>query len=323
VVPQSAQSWNPYAYVRNAPLSATDPSGFEAEEIVVDGARPSPPDFEPLSRQSVVVLGTGIAGYEGADAISEPPAIEEIVVRGRPEEKSGFWDSLVTGLRNAAGGVLHAVSLGLYDPPWADSDSIAFKVGDWGSMLIPVGAVVGAVGKLGRGARWVVKCAFCFVAGTEVLTAEGLVSIEEIEPGDLVAAYDEATGETVFRRVEATHQRIDSPVLDLEWVDEGGERTSIGVTAEHPFHVEGRGWTEAGSLAAGDRIRTLAGSPVVVSALVPRQTRHVTFNLTVADFATYFVTGDGVLVHNCGRPRRPPKFPRLWPRKLPHLSGLR
>jgi hypothetical protein len=40
---------------------------------------------------------------------------------------------------------------------------------------------------------------------------------------------------------------------------------------------------------------------VVVSALVPRQTRHVTFNLTVADFATYFVTEDGVLVHNCGR----------------------
>ena len=71
--PMNSQSWNRYSYVRNSPLSATDPSGFgEMEEVVVTGQLLA---VEPLNANGSNVAGLtsqivsfGIGGVSSGDA---------------------------------------------------------------------------------------------------------------------------------------------------------------------------------------------------------------------------------------------------------------
>ena len=53
-------------------------------------------------------------------------------------------------------------------------------------------------------------------------------------------------------------------VVVMEMVIEG---RSIKATAEHPFYVEGKGWTEAHYLEIGDQIRTMDGAAIRVVRL--------------------------------------------------------
>jgi hypothetical protein len=67
-------------------------------------------------------------------------------------------------------------------------------------------------------------------------------------------------------------------------------------------------WTEAGQLKAGDRLQQPNGTSAVVTATVSwttAATTPVTYNLTIADQHTYYVTTGGtpVLVHNCSLPK--------------------
>lgn len=77
----------------------------------------------------------------------------------------------------------------------------------------------------------------CFVAGTEVLL------------GDEVLAADPETGETFGKRVLDTYFHHDVETYVVE--------TSTGTvtsTAEHPFWVDGRGWTPVRDLQPGDKL---------------------------------------------------------------------
>ncbi len=76
--------------------------------------------------------------------------------------------------------------------------------------------------------------------------------------------------------------------------------SSVTCTANHPFYVDGEGFTPAGQLAIGSQIVCRAGPDV---RLVARRTGPdaVVYNLTVAGTHTYFVGSDGLWVHNtCG-----------------------
>ena len=142
-----------------------------------------------------------------------------------------------------------------------------------------------------------------FVPGTLVVLADGtLAPIETLQTGDLVLATDPLTGET-------TAQPVIAPIVgsgDKHLVDVVTDAGTWTATANHPIWVDGKGWTEASQLTAGDRLVGSTGGILVVQAMHDRgwlsgQTVH---NLSVAGTHTYYIASeDGTvdaLVHNCG-----------------------
>ena len=75
----------------------------------------------------------------------------------------------------------------------------------------------------------------------------------------------------------------------------------LGVTEEHPFWVEGKGWTNAAELSVGDAVSTLKSGALKVASIATDAGTHTTYNFEVEDFHTYFVGDSALWVHNmCG-----------------------
>jgi hypothetical protein len=120
--------------------------------------------------------------------------------------------------------------------------------------------------------------------------------IEEVRAGDRVWSRDESdAGREGWREVEEAFSRE----AEVVWLTLDGRR--LGTTAEHPFWAEGRGWTKAGDLRPGDRVRTLGEGTALVER-VEAGGRARVYNFRVAGFHTYFVGGEGwgfgVWAHN-------------------------
>ncbi len=138
----------------------------------------------------------------------------------------------------------------------------------------------------------------CFVAGTMVLTAEGLVAIESIAVGDIVIATDPETGETAEKQVLNTFVN-ETDELAHVWVD--GEE--IICTPGHKFYAPEKGWTSAIDLKAGDILVLSNGEYVTVEKVQHELLEEPVkvYNFEVEDFHTYYVGTDvSVLVHNMG-----------------------
>jgi hypothetical protein len=106
------------------------------------------------------------------------------------------------------------------------------------------------------------KLKACFAAGRKLWTPEGPRAIETLREGDLVLSHDEydPTGAVVARQVEITFQRL-GRILTLRV-----GRQEIRTTAEHPFWVWGKRWTEAAALLSerervGNQAHAVAGAP--------------------------------------------------------------
>jgi RHS repeat-associated protein len=138
----------------------------------------------------------------------------------------------------------------------------------------------------------------CFVAGTPVLTKEGLKPIEQVEVGDSVWSRDDTTGFSGWRRVLHTKVSPDKPVVDLELRADDGRVETVGATPDHPFWVEGEGWVQAGSLQPGMRVPSAHGGWLRVSRATWRQSPETVFNFEVEEYHTYFVGGLAAWVHN-------------------------
>jgi chemotaxis methyl-accepting protein methylase len=131
-------------------------------------------------------------------------------------------------------------------------------------------------------------------------------SIESIEVGDLVWAWDAAGKELVKRRVNRLFRRSDQAVMDVTCVcDDGAEQTVIATT-EHPFWVEGKGWTASSALRAGDVLKLISGAGQMrVFEVSDTGRRTDVFNFEVEGVHNYFVGSHGALVHNSStRPTR-------------------
>ena len=134
----------------------------------------------------------------------------------------------------------------------------------------------------------------CFAAGTLVLTEEGERPIEEIRVGDRVWAWNEETGENELAEVVRLFERETLEVFALDL-----EGDVIETTGEHPFWVVGRGWTEAENLRADD-VLTSYDDRELRLVVVERYEKplHV-YNFEVNGLHSCYVSGSGVLVHNC------------------------
>lgn len=131
----------------------------------------------------------------------------------------------------------------------------------------------------------------CFVAGTQVWTDRGKISVENVKVGDLALSRDPQSGELAFRPVLRTTVRPPIETIEVSFGDE-----SFQVTGSHVFWVAGRGWTRARDLKAGQWLHA-AADPVQITRVASSQTAEA-FNLIVADFHTYFVGDAKVLSHD-------------------------
>ncbi len=152
------------------------------------------------------------------------------------------------------------------------------------------------------------SCINSFSADTPVATPAGPVPISEIEVGDQVLAYHEATRTTGSYTVTDVIVHTDPVILALTLDGE-----VVETTPEHPFFVLLRGWVKAGDLRVGDVVRQRDGAYGMVNAVAVVAAPQPMYNLTVADAHTFFVGEEGWLVHNATicRPLTPREKDRL------------
>ncbi|NWG71603.1 MAG: hypothetical protein HXY23_08365, partial [Parvularculaceae bacterium] len=77
-------------------------------------------------------------------------------------------------------------------------------------------------------------------------------------------------------------------------------------TDDHPWWIAGQGWKKTAELVAGMAVVTKDGRGMAVASVFETDRTDATYNLTVADFETYFVGEQRVLVHNCPVGNKPP-----------------
>jgi len=134
----------------------------------------------------------------------------------------------------------------------------------------------------------------CFTAGTKVQTDEGEKPIEEIEVGDKVLAKSDETGEVAYKEVVGLFQKQADEIYYVHIGDE-----IIEVTGEHPFWLDGKGWTFVKDLKVGDLLVSSDGSKLTIDKIEKEPREAKVYNFEVADFNSYFVSNLGVWVHNC------------------------
>jgi hypothetical protein len=144
---------------------------------------------------------------------------------------------------------------------------------------------------------------FCFVAGTQVLMADGKTkSIEEIEPGEWVLA-DNPYDDEIPKAFQVKHsiKSVTSRIIEIA-IDDGDGIIdgTFETTGEHPFFTINRGWQYAENLVIGDVLINHDAQPVYVLKLDTFAKEARTFNITVDDVHAYYVVAGGisVLVHN-------------------------
>ncbi|PJZ82986.1 hypothetical protein CH364_18565, partial [Leptospira harrisiae] len=154
----------------------------------------------------------------------------------------------------------------------------------------------------------------CFVAGTKVHTKDGLKNIEDIKAGDVVASANQYTGKVSYKKVKQTFVKQTPRIYTLTY----NNGTTVETTGDHPFYIQGKGWTSAAELATGDvslilnglreskdtvksanelrDIQFLASLTIISIGIKEKET--TVYNFEVEDDHTYFVTEAGIWVHN-------------------------
>lgn len=131
----------------------------------------------------------------------------------------------------------------------------------------------------------------CFAAGTPVVALHGVVPIEQLRQGDRVLSQDLTTGELAYKPVLSRTLRRCPNLLKLSVGDE-----SLLATPGHTFWVTSQGWQVAKHISLGDRLQGI-GRTAAVDSIEPAAGAEV-YNLVVADFATFFVGEQRLLVHD-------------------------
>lgn len=164
---------------------------------------------------------------------------------------------------------------------WSSDKDVLEKLKDSGvSLVLGIFAAKGAT-------------LVCFPAGTKVHTPNGIQNIEDLYEGDLVLTYNETTKQQEYKPILIKHERFTQQMLSLELPT--GE--FVRVTPEHHFFCNDE-WIEAGSLKAGDLLHLKGGDYTTVISVEVLPHYEKVYNFDIEDNENYYVTEDGILVHN-------------------------
>ncbi len=133
----------------------------------------------------------------------------------------------------------------------------------------------------------------CFPAGTKVHTQWGLADIERLEEGVPVLTYNEETGEKEYKPVLKTSRRMTQHMCVVEL----SNGQSLEVTPEHRFFCGGE-WVPIEELEVGSTLQTRNNEYLVIENKTIVFKFVEVYNLEVQDNENYYVTEEGVLVHN-------------------------
>ena len=233
-----------------------------------------------------------------------------------PSGECGIAGALGGGLIEGLGQLANRKDRAAWGDAWGELrngnfgnafDAAQSQLGRVGEEAV-MGAVTCGLGRLatkagGRLARGGGRC--CFVEGTLVDTEHGLRPIEEIAIGEKVWSRDEKTGETALKPVVDLIHLNQRQIWEVAFTGMDGATASFETTDDHPWWVAGQGWKKTEELVVGMAVTTRDGRGMVLASVLETDRIDATYNLTVADFETYFVGEQGVLVHNCDIRRRP------------------
>ena len=133
-------------------------------------------------------------------------------------------------------------------------------------------------------------------------TEAGYQTIDSIEEGEYVLAYNETTGKIGYYPVTATWSHTDPMKVTLIIAGE-----TIETTIEHPFYKkvaregdddEGGEWVPAGQLEIGDQLLRADDTTGRVEAIYFSYQPETMYNMSVQTAHTYFVGEGQWLVHN-------------------------
>ncbi len=290
---------NLYAYVENDPYNFTDPSGLSALSSFTNVARQS----AQATRSAVGTIGGGVLnlarnianGLSSSRTVATVAAVDRAVSCGSAVANAAtgnYGGAAADGAGCVAGGVIDRV------------------IGD-------------AINGVRTGVRRL-RGTCSFDEATLVLTDAGYVPISEVGVEDLVLSRDELSGETAYQRVLDVYANHYDVTVTLTIADLETAATQEIVSNEiHPFFavpsearvipasseghlyrgaIPGGAWIDAVGLRPGDLLLQDDGEWSEVVSVVATDAPLQAFNLSVAEFHTYFVAGelgeDAVWVHN-------------------------
>ena len=199
-------------------------------------------------------------------------------------KKAGLFCRLMKGL-GLSGAIMEQVDI------WTDEDKAIWE------KILSSGIALILDFIAGKGATTV-----CFPAGTKVHTQWGLADIEKLEIGVPVLTYNEETGEQEYKKVKKVMRRMTRRMCAMEL----SNGTTLEVTPEHRFFSNGE-WTPIEELNVNDTLQLKDNSIVVIENKIIFPTFVEVYNLEIEDNENYYVTEEGVLVHNGYKSRLPRK----------------
>ena len=201
--------------------------------------------------------------------------------------------SMLTGAIKGAligavsGAIMGAVTEGIRTGTWE---------GAWKGAI--QGAIEGAAdgfmwGAIGGAISGAMNPKFCFVAGTLVMTKQGLKAIEDIQVGDQVLSYNDNLEIFEYKDVVEVYNNEATELCHVHT-----EIEEIVCTPNHSV-LTSEGWKNAGELTAKDFIKTSTGFAQVKSIEIEELKEKINvYNLNVLGYHTYIVGNDLFVVHN-------------------------
>ena len=290
VVPNAAnpQSYNRYSYAYNNPIKLFDPSGHIAiDNDKLSSGGGTPPCYDSTGMMSGCVNVVG--GAQQIESGAQDPAVTEtlkvtlsfVPIVGEAIDAIDITNAFVNGEFDEAAFLLILAA--------APGSAEALREG--GSGVIR--AINGIDDSSARTVMNFIETLCSFSEDTLVMTGAGLIPIAEVNVGELVLAFNEATGEIGYYPVTATWAHLDPIIVELT-ID--GE--VVWTTPEHPFYTADGDWEAVFELQVGEEIQQADGTTGIVEGVVYHARPQMMYNMTVATAHTYFV-GDGHwLVHN-------------------------
>jgi RHS repeat-associated protein len=298
---------SPYAYVLNNPINYKDWMGLDTlKEVVVTASR-LPQEENHTVGPTLILLGQPLDFLKPVGALGSKPGssiaswtLSKALPQNIPALKKAERKVVSIVSKKAAkkaGTAVLGRFLGRLVPGvgWALT---AYDIYDNREAIKEFGDGVREINEKNRynsdgswNAGW--GASVCFTKGTLVYAKDGVVSIDEIQSGEMVYSYN----------LESEKVELSKVINTLKRETEGIYKLTIGkeiiqVTAEHPFYVEGKGWTTVKELKVDDKLKTSSRKERVIKSIEQLIGKVTVYNIEVDGNHNYFITDSKILVHN-------------------------